>query len=134
MPVFSKSSKKKLDTCDPRLQEIFNIVVKKYDCTIVCGHRDKYSQDLAHAQGNSKLLFPQSKHNQNPSLAIDVAPYYRGIGLDWSDAGGFYLLAGYVMRVADELGYKLRYGGDWDGDHRTKDQTFNDLVHFELAE
>lgn len=44
------------------------------------------------------------------------------------------MFAGYVMRVADELGIKLRYGGDWDGDKKTADQSFNDLPHYEILE
>ena len=42
--------------------------------------------------------------------------------------------AGYVQGVAEQLGIKIRWGGDWDSDFDFKDQTFNDLVHFELRE
>lgn len=134
MPYFSNSSKAKLEMCDQRLQDIFNEVIKTVDCTIVCGHRNKEDQNAAYAKGHSKLKYPQSKHNQYPSMAVDVAPYYANVGIDWNDLGGFYMFAGYVMRVAYEKGVSLRYGGDWDGDRRTTDQTFNDLPHFEILE
>ena len=134
MPKFSKSSKAKLETCDIRLQNIFNEVVKTWDCTIVCGHRNKEDQNAAYNKGHSKLRFPASKHNKKPSKAIDAAPYYANVGIDWNDLGGFYMFAGYVMRVAKEQGVLLRYGGDWNGNRRTADQTFNDLPHFEIIE
>ncbi len=132
MPHFSKASKRKLETCDPRLQEIFNEVVKKWDCTIVCGYRGEYEQNQAYHDGKSQLKFPESKHNSSPSTAVDVVPYYSNVGIDWDDLGGFYMFAGYVIRVAENLGYKIRYGGDWNGNKRTADQNFNDLPHFEL--
>lgn len=45
----------------------------------------------------------------------------------------FYFMAGLVMRTADILNIKIRWGGDWDGDQDFMDQTFNDLAHFELV-
>ena len=132
MPKFSKHSKAKLETCDQRLQDIFNEVIKTWDCTIVGGHRNEEDQNAAYAKGHSKLKYPQSKHNGYPSKAVDVAPYYANVGIDWNDLGGFYMFAGYVQRVAHEMGITLRYGGDWNGNKRTADQTFNDLPHFEI--
>jgi len=133
MPKFSKSSADKLRSCDLRLQLIFNKVIKTWDCTIVCGHRNRDDQNNAYNNGRSQLKYPGSKHNKNPSIAVDVVPYYNGIGIDWSDTIGFAYFAGYVMRVADEMGISLRWGGDWDKDRRNKDQSFNDLPHFELV-
>lgn len=132
MPRFGRSSRARLYTCDPLLIEIFEEVVKTWDCAIVCGHRSEEEQNKAYNEKKSKLKFPQSKHNEFPSKAVDVAPYYSNVGIDWNDLGGFYMFAGYVKRVAEQMGYTLRYGGDWDGDKRTKDQTFNDLPHWEI--
>ena len=134
MPYFSKHSKARLATCDQRLQIVFNEVIKEWDCTIICGHRNKSDQNDAYNKGFSKLKFPDSNHNELPSKAIDAAPYYANVGIDWNDLGGFYMFAGYVMRVAFEKGILLRYGGDWNGNRRTADQTFNDLPHFEIIE
>jgi len=30
------------------------------------------------------------------------------------------------------MGFKIRWGGDWDMDTHTKDNKFDDLVHFEM--
>ena len=129
MSSFSHISKFRLETCDIRLQKLFEEVVKTWDCSILCGHRSKKDQDEAYRSGKSKLKYPESKHNTFPSMAVDVAPY----PIDWNDLGSFYMFAGYVMRVAEEQGIKIRYGGDWDGDKKTADQHFNDLPHFELV-
>lgn len=128
MPSFSQTSKDRLRTCDEKLQVLFNEVVKTWDCSILCGRRSKEDQNKAYEEGKSKLRYPESKHNLLPSKAVDVAPY----PIDWNDLGSFYMFAGYVKRVAENLGIRVRYGGDWDGDKKTADQTFNDLPHFEL--
>ena len=132
MPIFSKRSKNKLKTCDIRLQEIFNEVVKKYDCSILCGHRSKAEQDKAYNEGKSKLRYPQSKHNGTPSKAVDVAPYHKNNPhIQWNNLKSFHVFAGYVYRVAEEMGYKIRWGGNWEmGD--IKKQSFEDLPHFEI--
>ena len=53
MPRFSTKSKSKLHTCDERLVNLFNEVVKHFDCTILEGHRGKEKQNAAYDKGNS---------------------------------------------------------------------------------
>ena len=130
MATFSKRSRDRLETCDIRLQRIMDEVIEIIDCEILEGHRGKELQDLYFSQGKSKLQFPESKHNQNPSIAIDIAPY----PIDWNDKSRFYFLAGVVKGVAYNQGIKIRWGGDWDSDNDFKDQTFFDLPHFEIKE
>jgi len=130
MPAFGRTSRSRLETCHPDLQRVFKKVVKTWDCSVLEGHRSKEKQDKLFSEGKSKVRWPNSKHNPEVSMAVDVAPY----PIDWEDLGRFYMFAGYVLRVAEEEGVKLRYGGDWDGDGRTADQTFHDLPHFELEE
>lgn len=134
MPQFSKSSINLLNTCHPDLQKLFNQVIKDYDCVVICGSRSDYDQKKAFDEGKSKIdgVKIKSKHQvskQNPfSRAIDIAPS----PLDWNDKQRFYHFAGYVEGIADMLGIKIRWGGDWDSDKDFKDNKFNDLVHFEL--
>lgn len=130
MSVFGARSTRNLESADVKLQVLFAEVVKGWDCSVLCGERCKAVQDTLFRSGRSKVKYPESKHNSSPSKAVDVAPY----PVDWDDVGRFYMFAGYVMRVAEELGISVRYGGDWDGDKRTADQTFNDLPHWELIE
>ena len=130
MPQFSQSSLDKLTQCDPRLQNLFKRIVEKYDCTILVGFRDEANQDKAYKTGHSQLPWPQSLHNQNPSLAVDVAPY----PLNWNDKDRFYHFGGYVQGVAETVGLKIRWGGDWNDNRDLHDQKLFDLVHFEIVE
>lgn len=133
MATFSKTSMERLLSCDVSLQQLFSRVVINYDCAILCGYRGKEEQDKAVANGASKTPWPTSKHNSIPSMAIDVAPY----PIDYSDKrkvmARWYHFAGYVLRVAEELGITIRWGGDWDSDKIFDDQNFDDLPHFEVV-
>lgn len=131
MPRFSEKSKLRLKTVHPELQRLFVEVIETYDCTILCGHRGEAAQERALADGHSTKHWPDSKHNQGPPCkAVDVAP----CPIDWKNRAAFYHFGGYVTAVASQMGVAIRWGGDWDGDKDLKDQTFNDLVHFELVD
>ena len=118
---YSKSSLEKLATVHPDLQEIFMEVIKYTDVTIINGYRDKTLQNSLYRSRISPYQFPESKHNKQPSLAIDAAPY----PIDWDDLNRFYYLAGFVFAIAAIRGIKIRWGG-----------TFKkfDGPHFELIE
>lgn len=121
---------KNLSEAHPDLQRLFHEVIKHYDCTVIEGHRGEEEQNKAYHAGHSKLKFPQSKHNKMPSLAVDVCPY----PIDWKDYKRFYYFGGLVKGIASQMGIKIRWGGDWDGDNQFTDQRFHDLPHFELVE
>jgi len=131
---FSKVSRDRLLTCAPELQKLFSVVVERFDCTIVQGRRSKEEQNKYFKEGKSKVVWPNSKHNViNPtdlSRAVDAAPFIDG-NISWETKQSYYF-AGYVMRVADELGINIRWGGSWDMDRDVNDQKFNDVCHFEL--
>lgn len=129
MNRWSKVSAERLETCHESLQELANVVLQRHDCTVICGHRTQGQQERAFIDGLSKVQWPNSRHNSYPSLAIDLAPY----PIDWADTKRFYFFAGIVLSTALELGIKIRWGGDWDSDLDLNDQTFMDLVHFELV-
>tara|TARA_R110002167_G_C12231240_1_gene609851 strand:- start:29 stop:424 length:396 start_codon:yes stop_codon:yes gene_type:complete len=130
MPRFGKSSKKRLLTCDKRLQEIFNEVIKYIDCSVLEGYRGEKRQNKLQEEGKSKVRYPKGRHNASPSLAVDVAPY----PIDWNDRERFHLFAGYVLGVARGLGYTLRWGGDWNMNFKVNDNKFDDFPHFEIKD
>jgi len=135
VPSFGKTSRRRLKTCHPDLQRVFKRVVKEHDCTIICGRRGRNAQELAYANGKSKVQWPNSRHNaEAPELseAVDAAPYVSGKGVIWEERACAFF-ASKVLDVAKEEGVELRWGGDWDGDGDLTDQNFNDLVHFELV-
>jgi len=122
-----------LNTCDKRLKSLFHEVVKHWDCTIVEGFRNEQGQDKAVREGASKVSWPDGRHNRLPSLAVDVAPYTKGKGADWNSRTCL-AFGGFVLGIASQMHYEVRWGGDWDGDRDVNDQKFHDLVHFEVKE
>lgn len=135
-PRFSQSSLEQLATCHPDLQTLFKEVIKHFDCVVMEGYRGQEAQDKAYASGNSKLKYPNGKHNRLPSHAVDVSPY----PIDWKKPNRMYWFAGFVMGIAQmlkdqgKITHEICYGGDWDSDKDITDQTFMDLVHFQLKE
>lgn len=125
MPEFSHISKERLSTCDSRLQVLFNRVITKADCTIVCGHRNQEDQDKAFHDGFSLVKWPNGKHNAEPSRAVDVMPY----PVDWTDAGipKLEAFAVVVKETIAELGLVdvISWGGDW--------EKFIDRPHWEIS-
>jgi peptidoglycan LD-endopeptidase CwlK len=143
VPRFSAVSDARLATCDPRLVALFEDVVQRFDCTVLEGARTVEQQTENVRKGVSKTM--DSRHLDRPSRAVDVAPYpvrwpvipvpgsRNTEYVAWAkDLARFYLFAGYVLARAKSLGIAVRWGGDWDGDHDLRDQTFDDLPHWEL--
>jgi len=124
MPYFSDISRKRLETCDERLQKICLIAINTYDITVVSGFRGKEEQNICYAEGSSNLKFPLSYHNKYPSLAVDLAPWKNG-GIDWEDEEEFIYLGGLIMGIATGLGIELTWGGRW--------QQLIDMPHFQLS-
>ena len=135
MPKFSQESFSKLSTCHIELQTLFYEVIRSFDTTVIEGHRGEVDQNAAFERGNSKLKWPDGKHNGNPSMAVDVSPY----PINFKNLKRFYWFSGFVMGIAERLKaegkmtYSVRWGGDWDNDKDITDQTFIDLLHFELV-
>ena len=132
MPKFGKRSKKNLIGVDAKLQNILYEVVKYFDITIIEGRRSQERQNELVAQGKSKTKF--GKHVDGK--AVDIAPY----PIDWNARDDFHLLGGFVLGMAASMGIKIRWGGDWNasstfkGRRTTKDNNFDDLVHFEILD
>ena len=139
MPKFSQESFSKLSTCHLDLQVLFYEVVRYFDCTVTQGHRNQHDQDEAFRLGATTLKWPNGKHNRQPAMAVDVYPYPMDLSSEPKNIARYYLFAGYVCGIAEQLkaqgkmGHSIRWGGDWDSDKDLSDQKFDDLVHFELV-
>ena len=133
MAEFGTTSEKHLLTCDPKLQILMREVVKGHDCSIREGHR---GEELQNKYFNavpqlSRLKWPDGPHNEIPSRAVHALPHpFPG----WKNIKAFYFFGGYVIRTAEVMGIKIRWGGDWDRDKDLGDQDFMDLQHFELVD
>ena len=124
MPRFGRTSLRKLETCNQPLQFLFKEVVKDFDCSILEGKRSLEDQKLLLKEGATKTL--DSAHLTGD--AVDVAPY----PIDFEDRDRFHYFGGFVKGTAKQLGIDIIWGGDWNDDTKTKDNSFDDLVHFEL--
>lgn len=139
MPAYSEASARRLATCHPDLQAVFNEVIKHFDCTILQGHRTVEQQQDLYAQGRTRPgaivtqidgVTKKGMHNHRPALAVDATPY----PINWKDRERQTLFAGFVLGVAARMGVKLRWGGDWNQDTQMADNRFDDFPHFELAQ
>jgi len=124
---YGSKSRAVLETCCPEIQDIMQEVIKIIDCSPLEGYRDEAKQTNAFNEKRSKVQFPNSKHNTNPSLALDVVPY----PIDWNNIPRFAQLGGIIKGVALMKGYKIRCGFDWDMDGEITDNKFMDWPHFE---
>ncbi len=141
--TFGEKSQARLDTCHPDIQLICKEVIKIYDFSVLEGHRTQETQQEYFRTGRSKLdgVTHKSKHQSSPSMAVDIMPYKKGTNAfsgNEKDDRRFYMLMGMVKAVAARLKaegkitHDVRFGLDWDGDDTFRDQTFDDLPHFEL--
>lgn len=127
MPKFSTRSLLQLKTCDERLAHIAKHAIQFVDFTVTIGHRGKDAQNEALAKGHSKLPWPKSKHNREPSLAFDFLPFpFDGNWNDKTLIPRLKAVGTQLKKSASELGIEgVSYGGDW--------ETFKDYPHFELV-
>lgn len=134
MPKFSKRSLAQLATCNESLQRVCMEAIKEMDFTCLEGHRDQAAQNKAYDSGHSKLRWPDGKHNDRPSRAIDIVPYPA----PYANIKDNIFLMGYVLGIADamyhrgEIEHKCRVGCDWDRDGKVSDESFLDASHLEI--
>ena len=130
MPTFGTKSKQVLSELHPKLQEILTEAIRYRDFSLIEGFRSEERQNQLFAEGKSKLKFPHSRHNLNPSIAVDIWPYPRP---DWQDMEAWRRFAEWLRGFAEgRFNLTLINGLDWDGDWDTEDKSFNDAPHFEL--
>ena len=138
MYVFGTRSRANLATCRHDIVAVAEFVMNTQimDFAIICGHRDEEAQALAFLLGNSETEWPESSHNMSPSNALDFAPWLLlpngRKGIPWGDTHSFAILGGMFILAGKILSTRIRYGGDWDMDGNTKDQTLMDWGHIEV--
>lgn len=142
--AFGAKSQSKLATCHPVMVAVTERALMRspVDFTIIHGWRGKDLQNVLVDSGASRTRWPDSKHNKtldpdidNPlqfSDAVDFGPWIMG-KVPWDDTHIFAAVAGCFFAAADELDARIRWGGDWDGDGSTKNQTLMDWGHIELV-
>ncbi len=134
MRKWGANSKRHYDTLDPRLQRIMDRVLHEVaDISITCGFRGEADQNRLFDERKSRVRFPQSKHNNYPSVAVDFQPWPYPEREEKLWAALAYV-AGRAVEIGIEEGIALRWGGDWNCNGDLTDQHFDDLFHLEIVE
>jgi peptidoglycan L-alanyl-D-glutamate endopeptidase CwlK len=110
------------------------------DITIVHGFRDKEQQNSIDPRFTN-ARWPASYHNATDdaglplSDAVDFAPWITlrngKKGIPWTDVKLFSFVAGIIQAAAAELDIPITWGGDFDRDGSTEDQTLADVGHIQ---
>ena len=96
------------------------------DFGVACGLRTYQEQEKLFAERKTRTM--KSKHLVGE--AVDLYAYVDGKA---NYSPKHYILINEAMQQAAKfMNVSLRWGGDWDGDGDRTDQTFNDLMHWEL--
>lgn len=138
MAQFGNASRFRLDTCEPKLVDVCELVILHCDFTVIWGRRGEQEQRQAYRTGNSTKEWPDSKHNAEPPLlsqAIDIAPWHViPPHIRWENEREFVMLAGRMIQAGYFMGVWIRWGGNWDMDDDLYDRNKPfDLGHFELV-
>ena len=123
---FGRRSRKRLEGVDAKLVNVLNELIKIMDVTVIEGVRSEERQRELLKKGATKVKY--SKHMSGK--AVDIAPY----PIDWEDRERFHYMGGMLRGIGQQLGIRVRWGGDWDSDGEIKDNNFDDLPHFEIKE
>ncbi len=141
---YGEGSEVKLITCHKDVQLIAREGLDRspYDITIIHGFRGRQLQNRLFREKASKTPWPKSKHNRekmNPGLilptadswAFDFGPWIDG-RIPWDDTHIFAHIAGIFIGVAIDHDIDAYWGGDFDRDGSTKDQTLLDWGHIHI--
>ncbi len=125
---FSKKSIERMIGVDRRLIEITTLALKisKIDFGVppFGGVRTESEQYKLFSDGLSQRDGIHKRSAHQYGLAIDLFAYVDGKA-SW-DIGHMAQVAAAMLQAAIKLGYKIQWGGFWDG--------FSDTPHFEIIE
>ena len=124
--ILGKRSRSNLQGVHPDLVKVVHraIEITKRDFTVIEGERTVLRQKQLFAEGKTKTM--NSRHLTGH--AVDLMPL-NGKAAAWDRCAE---VARAMFAAAKELGIKIRWGGDWNENGRSDDETFYDGPHFEL--
>ena len=120
MAGLSKRDLAKLEECDVAIRRIVYNVAQKLPIRVICGFRNEAQQNALYPK-YTQVQWPMSKHNKQPSQAVDLAPD----PIDWEATDKFEAIALEMYAEAQRQDVAIRWGGAW---------KMRDLGHFELKE
>lgn len=120
---FSNRSLEQIATLEGRLQDICEVAIMLVGFSVIEGYRSEKEQTRLYAEGHSKLKYPQSRHNETPSEAMDLVPY---TGSTKPSNEQWDYLSNAIKYVGQQHNVEIIWGGDW--------KENPDRYHFELQE
>lgn len=127
---FSRRSIERMTGIHPDLLAVAHYALRicsvDFGVTRTGGLRTEITQAALVEAGKSKTL--NSRHRTGHALDVVAFDFGRA---QWGAAYALTVHQSFV-RAAKVLGVALRWGGDWDGDGDTRDETFVDMFHHEL--
>jgi len=93
----------------PDLKHIVTELSKEMDIVVKTGHRDHAAQVNAFNLGTSRHVWPNSRHNTLPSMAVDIVP--KDAAND--DVYKFREMLRRIERIADLADIKIQLGRDF---------------------
>lgn len=153
------NSKKVYDTLHSDLQKIIDLAlqVSPVDFSLIEGYRSPEEQFELYKKGRIEKdngwhvydkrkvvtyidgVNKKSRHNYNPSMAVDFAVYVKGHPEFIYDEKHMIAVGSAIVTCANmlysngKITHKVRWGADFDGDHELiYDQSFVDIPHIEI--
>lgn len=137
--ALGKRSLERLEGVHPHLVEVVKraIEITTQDFMVLEGVRTPARQAELYAQGRTKpgkkvTWTKVSNHFKNKATgfghAVDLCPF----PVDWNDIDKFDQIAHAMNKAADEVGVRIRWGANWDGDEKPREKGESDSPHFEL--
>jgi peptidoglycan L-alanyl-D-glutamate endopeptidase CwlK len=133
-------SRARLDGVHPDLRRVVEraIEISTQDFMVLEGVRTPERQRELYAQGRTRpgkivtwtLKSNHFKQADGFGHAVDLVPY----PVDWTTLSKFDAIQFAMFAAAAELGVKLRWGANWDGDGKPREKGEGDSPHFELAQ
>ena len=81
MPTFGKRSTTNLNEAHPKLQRVFNEVIKHFDCSVIQGYRLKEEQDKANRTALEFLNLWLEANKLNPVTLNEGLAFGRQVNI-----------------------------------------------------
>ncbi len=149
---FGNSSNTRLETVSGYLQLTARKMIRTtpVDCGVpyrggkrtIDDQEDIFSKGWSKCDGIEKISYHQKTDNEGFGLALDIVPYIKGKGFDYTATGRFGIIIAYMLEAWEELqdsgeipiDLYLHAGGLWK--NRGGDPTALgwDMAHFEIRD
>ena len=117
----NKSQQTRFNSLHTKLKEIYLELQRRviklnvdWEPLLVSGYRSKEAQDDCIRRKTSKVMWPNSPHNANPSLAMDIQGLRNGALIQGKEAEDICKqIAEIVMKIATDKGIAITWGGSF---------------------